>query len=118
MTKLTNADKERIEQAEEFNLDGLPKEAFAIVPDEKIPAIWMLPHHNQKILRAVQRKASIEDSVDWDLMATAVLSISHRGINGKRIEADPQDVLDAAKHLAEHYRKANKPIPIELCVLI
>ena len=40
-----------------------------------------------------------------------------RGYRGRRVEAAPEQILQAAKHLAEHYLKADKPLPDTLAAL-
>ena len=39
--------------------DGLPRQAFAIVPDEKDPAGWQLPHHTREVKRAAAGKVAM-----------------------------------------------------------
>ena len=97
--------------------DGLPKEAFAIVSDPEDPETWKLPHHKKSIFRALQGKLDIEKTVDWDRMPVAVAALSRDGYRGQRVEASPEEILQAAKHLANHYRKADKPLPDTLAAL-
>jgi len=97
---------------------GLPKEAFAIVGDLGDPETWKLPHHKKSIFRAVQGKLDIEKTVDWDRMPAAVAALSPGGYRGQRVEASPEDILKAAKHLAGHYLKADKPLPDTLAALV
>ena len=96
----------------------LPWQAFAIVGNKDDPGTWKLPHHTRAIFRAVKGKIGIERTVDWDLMPAAVAAISRAGYRGQRVEASPEDTLEAAKHLADHYRKADKPLPDTLAILI
>ncbi len=96
----------------------MPKEAFAIVGEKDDPETWKLPHHKKSIFRALRGKLGIERTVDWDRMSAAVAALSPGGYRGQRVEASPEDILKAAKHLAEHYRKADKPLPDTLAALV
>jgi hypothetical protein len=98
--------------------EDLPKEAFAIVGDPDDPGTWKLPHHKKNILRALRGRLDIGKTVDWDRMPAAVAALSPRGYRGQRVEASPGEILSAAKHLAEHYRKAGKPLPDTLGALV
>ena len=98
--------------------EGLPKEAFAIVGDPEDPDTWKLPHHKKSIFRALRGKLDIEKTVDWERMPAAVAALSPRGYRGQRVEASPEEILKAAKHLANHYRKADKPLPDTLAALV
>jgi len=98
--------------------EGLPREAFAIVSDPDDPDTWKLPHHKKSIFRALQGKLDIEKTVDWDRMGPAVAALSPGGYQGQRVEASPEEVLNAAKHLAGHYIKAGKPLPDTLAALV
>ncbi len=98
--------------------EGLPKEAFAIVGDPDDPDTWKLPHHKRSISRAMKGKLDIEETVDWQRMPVAVAALSPVGYRGQRVEASPEDILKAAGHLAEHYRKADKPLPDTLAALV
>ena len=98
--------------------EGLPKEAFAIVGDAEDPETWKLPHHKKSTFRALQGKLDIEKTVDWERMPAAVVALSPRGHRGQRVEAGPEDILKAAKHLSGHYRKADKPLPDTLAALV
>ena len=97
--------------------EGLPKEAFAIVGDPEDPETWKLPHHKRSIFRALQGKLDIEKTVDWERMPAAVAALSPRGYRGQRVDASPEEILKAARHLASHYRKAGKPLPDILAAL-
>ena len=88
--------------------------AFAIFADVDDTSTWQLPHHTQTL----GSPAKDEQTVDWPLADRAVLLISRCGIDGRRVIADPELIIEAARHLADHYRKAGKPIPVSLCVLI
>ena len=98
--------------------EGLPKEAFAIVGDPDDPDTWKLPHHKKSISRALKGKLDIEKTVDWDRMPAAVAALSPGGYRGQRVDASPEEILQAAKHLASHYRKADKPLPDTLAALV
>ena len=98
--------------------EGLPKEAFAIVGDADDTETWKLPHHKKSIFRALRGKLDIEKTVDWERMPAAVAALSSGGYRGQRVEASPEEILKAAKHLAGHYRKADKPLPDTLAALI
>ena len=106
--------KETLPKTEE----GLPKEAFAIVGDPEDPETWKLPHHKKSIFRALRGKLDIEKTVDWEWMPAAVAALSPRGYRGRRMEASPGEILQAAKHLAAHYRKAEKSLPDILAALV
>ncbi len=97
--------------------DGLPKEAFAIIGDPEDTNTWKLPHHKRSILRALKGKFDIEKTVDWAQMPAAVTALSPGGYRRQRVDASPEEILNAAKHLANHYRRANKPLPDTLAAL-
>ena len=97
--------------------DGLPKEAFAIVGDPLDPETWKLPHHTRAIFRALKGKLDIEKTVDWDRMPAAVAALSPGGYRGQRVDATEEQITRAARHLASHYRKADKPVPETLTAL-
>jgi hypothetical protein len=111
MSKLSDALKK------EKTKEGLPKEAFAIVGDPQDPETWKLPHHTREIGRA-QGRLSIEKSVDWERMPAAVAALSRGGYREERVQASAEDIIAAARHLAAHYEKANKPVPDTLGALI
>ena len=92
--------------------NGLPIDAYAIRPDEYDVSTWQLPHHTSAVLK------DVEDSVDWPLIEKATLLLSMAGDKGHRISADPELIIEAARHIASHYRMAVKSVPIALCVLI
>ena len=98
--------------------DGLPAEAFAIVGALEEPDTWKLPHHKKSILKAARGRLDLEQTVNWDRMPAAVAALSPYGHGGQRIEANPEDILEAAKHLAEHYQKAEKPLPDILAAMV
>ena len=98
--------------------EGLPKEAFAIVGDPEDPDTWKLPHHTRAIFRALSGKLSVESTVDWDRMPAAVAALSPSGYRGRRVEATPEQILGAARHLANHYFKAGRELPQTLVALV
>ena len=98
--------------------EGLPWQAFAIVPDKNNPDTWQLPHHTKLVKRAIVGKVGYEHTVDWVLVEKAVLLLSRWGDEGKRVSADPELIIQAARHLAGHYRKVGRQIPVSLCALI
>jgi hypothetical protein len=98
--------------------DGLPREAFAIVGDPTDPETWKLPHHKKSILRALKGRLDIEKTVDWERMPAAVAALSPGGYRGRRIKASPEQILQAARHLAAHYLKAAKALPDTLAALV
>lgn len=98
--------------------DGLPKEAFAIVGDLQDAETWKLPHHTRAIFRSLKGRLDIEATVDWDRTPAAVAALSPGGYRGERVDATGEQILQAARHLAAHYRKADKPIPDTLLLLI
>ncbi len=97
--------------------EGLPREAFAITGDPTDPESWKLPHHKRSIYRALKGTLDIEKTVDWERMTAAVAALSPAGYRGRRVAASPEEILKAARHLADHYRKANKPLPDTLAAL-
>ncbi len=98
--------------------EGLPKEAFAIVGDPDDPETWKLPHHTKAIFRALGGRLDIEKTVDWERMPAAVAALSPGGYRGQRVDASPEEILAAARHLANHYQKAGKPLPDTLAALV
>lgn len=98
--------------------DGLPWQGYAIVPDKEDPDGWQLPHHTREVKRAAIGKIGYEHTVDWLLLEKAVTLLSRFGYEGRRVTADPELIIQAARHLAGHYRKAGRQIPTTLCVLI
>ncbi|MCX6006270.1 MAG: hypothetical protein NTZ34_03300 [Chloroflexi bacterium] len=98
--------------------DGQPWQAFAIVPEKEDPAGWQLPHHTKEVKRAAQGKVGYEHTVDWLLLEKSVLLLSCFGDEGRRVAADPELIIQAARHLAGHFRKGGRQIPNALCVLI
>jgi hypothetical protein len=110
----------KVKQAVEKQItkEGLPREAFAIVGDPEDPETWKLPHHTKDIFRSLQGRLDIEKTVDWDIMPAAVAALSRGGYRGERVQADPEEIISAARHLARHYEKAKKPVPDTLGALI
>lgn len=98
--------------------DGLPMQAFAIMGSGDDPEQWQLPHHSKLIIRALTGHTGIEQSVDWLLLEKCVTLLSRYGDEGRRVTADPALIINAARHLAGHYRKCGRQIPVTLCVLI
>ena len=98
--------------------EGLPKEAFAIVGDSEDPETWKLPQHTKAIFRALQGRLDIEKTVDWDRIPAAVAALSPGGYRGERVQASEEDIIAAARHLAAHYRHADKSVPDTLGALI
>ena len=98
--------------------EDLPWQAFAIVGDKDDPETWKLPHHTKGIFRAIKGKIGIEHTVDWERMPAAVAALSKGGYRGQRVEASEGEIISAARHLANHYRKADKSIPDTLAVLM
>jgi len=98
--------------------EGLPREAFAIATDPEDPDTWRLPHHKKSIFRALRGRLDIEKTLDWARMDMAVAALSPGGYGRRRVAASPEEILEAAAHLAEHYRKAGKPLPDILAALV
>jgi len=98
--------------------EGLPQEAFALAGDPEDPEAWKLPHHQKSIFRALRGKLDIEKTVDWSRMPAAVAALSPGGYRGQRVDASPEDIIRAARHLASHYQKAGKPLPDTLAALV
>ncbi len=98
--------------------EELPKEAFAIVGDPEDAGTWKLPHHKKSILRALNGKLDMDKSVDWERMTASAAALSPRERRGQSVTASPEDILRAAKHLAGHYRRADKPLPDILAALV
>jgi len=97
--------------------ESLPRGAFAIAGDAENLDTWRLPHHKRSIGRALKGLLDIEQTVDWDKVEAAVMALSPLN-PGKRVCASPEEVLEAAIHLAGHYRKGNKPLPDILAALV
>jgi hypothetical protein len=93
--------------------DGLPITAYAIREDEWDVATWQLAHHTKDIVGKPAEK-----TVDFGLLDQCSQSLSRYGYNGVRCLADPELIILAARHLADHYRAAGKQPPVALCVLI
>lgn len=98
--------------------EGLPQEAFAIVGDAADTDTWKLPHHTRAIFRALAGKLPLESTIDWGRMSAAVAALSLEGYRGKRVKATPRQMVEAARHLGEHYRKAGKELPATLTAMV
>ena len=110
--------KDKIEEELPRTQEGLPWQAFAIVGDKDDPETWKFPHHTKLINKAIKGKIGIEHSVDWHLMPTVVAFLSRAGRQAQHIEATEGHIISAARHLATHYRKAEKSLPDALAVLV
>lgn len=97
--------------------EGLPRQAFAIVGNVENPDTWHLPHHRKSIGRALKGILDIEQTVDWNQIEAAVSALSPI-YPGKRVRVSPEEILEAALHLAGHYRKGNRPLPDILAALV
>lgn len=95
----------------------LPWQAYALVGRKERPDTWKLPHHTRAINKAIKGKIGIERTVDWMLIDAAAAALSPSARLANKVEASPEEILQAAKHLADHYRKADKPLPDILAVL-
>jgi hypothetical protein len=91
--------------------DGLPWQAFAVFGDRADPGTWFLPHHTKAVKKAVKGKIGYEHTVDWKAMPRMVYLLSRFGRMEAKLPLDPEQVLQAATHLAVHYIEANKPVP-------
>ena len=98
--------------------EELPEEAFALVGNPEDPDTWQLPHHQKSIFRALRGKFDIEKTVDWERMDAAVATLSLSSFHRRGVVASPEQILAAAGHLANHYRKASKPLPDTLAALV
>lgn len=98
--------------------EGLPKEAFAIVGDPEDYTTWQLPHHTKAILRVLKGKLELEETIDWKEMPGAVMALSPTRPQWQRVQASPEQIITASRHLASHYLKANKPLPDTLAALV
>ena len=107
-----------IKEGKHGTKDGLPAEAFAIVGDPADPETWRLPHHTKAIFRALTGRFDIERTVDWEGVGAAVAALSPRNRGEHRVEASPEAIIEAARHLAAHCQKADKPLPDILAVLV
>ena len=108
----------KVKEASAKTEEGLPREAVAIVGDPEHPETWKLPHHTKVIFRARSR-LNIEKTVDWEQVNAAVAALSPSGYYRLRaVEASPEDIIEAARHLAEHYRKAGRPLPDTIAALV
>lgn len=97
------------------------QQAFAIVGDQADPETWKLPHHTKAIFKAIKGKIGHYRTTDWDRMPAAVAALSRAGHPSQsegRVQASDNEIIEAARHLATHYQKADKPVPDTLAVLI
>ena len=63
------------------------------------------PHHTRR------------GAIDWPVMPSVIASF--RGsYNRPPVQATPEEKIEAARHLAEHYRHARKPIPPYLSAIM
>lgn len=109
----------------ELTRDGLPEPAFAIVGDPYDIRSWQLPHHTRAIFRSTHGQVDkeklalhVERTVDWVRLPAAVAALSRYGYQGERVNAPPEEIIHAARHLADHYRKEAKSVPDTLGALI
>ncbi len=51
-------------------------------------------------------------------MAAAAAALSPAGYRGRRLEASPEQMQAAARHLAAHYRAAGRDLPPTLAGLL
>jgi len=56
--------------------------------------------------------------VDWQRISAAVAALSEGGYRGQRVEATREEIREAARHLAAHYRHAGKQVPETLQELL
>jgi len=108
----------KIRSGLEARKEGLPAAAFAIIGDADDPATWKLPHHTRAIFRALKDRLDIEQTVDWERMAAAVAALSPGGYRGRQVDAPAEQLLDAARHLAAHYRAAGRELPPTLATIL
>jgi len=47
-----------------------------------------------------------------------VAALSPGGYRGRRVEATPEQIVAAARHLASHYQKAGREVPSTLADLL
>jgi len=89
--------------------DRLPRKAYAITGYRGNPDTWKLPHHKKGMTGS--------ETVDWKLMEVAVAALSSKCLQGKKVSESPEEILKAARHLADHYIEAEKPLPDILAAL-
>jgi len=56
-------------------------------------------------------------TIDWPVM-TSVLASFRGSYDRPPVQASPDERLEAAQHLAGHYRQAKKPLPNALAAII
>lgn len=82
-----------------------------------------LTHHNMAEVRRMKRRghlnlAGMQATIDWELMQRAVAMLSPQGDHGVHMPGGAEARIDAARHLAAHYRAAGKPVPDILQALL
>jgi hypothetical protein len=77
---------------------------YAIIGDPDDPKTWKLRHHTADM------------AVDWVIMPYIVALLA--GTDGTPFPAPPETIVETARHLAEHYQEAKRPVPDALAVLI
>jgi hypothetical protein len=83
------------------------------------PDTWKLPHHKKSILKALKGKLDIERTVNWDRMPAAVAALSPGGYLGQRPDVSGDgEIIESARHPANHYVRAGRPVPDTFAVLI
>ncbi len=115
---MTKTSRDKIKDGLPKTKDGLPYQAYAIVGDKDDPETWKLPHHTKAIWRALKGKIGHYRTTDWDRLPLAVAALSPGGYRGRRVEATPEQILEAARHLARHYTENDKSLPDTLLALI
>jgi hypothetical protein len=98
--------------------NGLPAEAFAVVGDPTDVTTWRWPHHKKSIRQVRKGSIDIEETVDWAMVSAAVSSLLPGKNRAPGGDVSPEDILKAAGHLADHYRKAARPLPDILAALL
>ncbi|MDZ4247364.1 MAG: hypothetical protein U1D67_09635 [Dehalococcoidia bacterium] len=91
--------------------DGLPMQAFAVIGVKHDNRTWELPHHSLSVLKDHRRGFSLEKSVDWEFMEIAVSRMALGDYRYDPLVVLPEAKIEAARHMAAHYRAAGKPVP-------
>ncbi len=110
------SEKSLQDAVERTEAGGYPHQAYAVVGSEDKPPTWSLLHHNRLIGRALQGKAGVEHTVDWALVESCVNRLAI--VNRASLRLAPEEIIEAARHLAGHYRKARKPLPDVIAGLV
>jgi len=76
-----------------------------------------LAARNARIAELEQALSGKDEQIAAMTQSAAAVALSPRGYRGRRVAASPEEILKAARHLADHYRKANKPLPDTLAAL-